>query len=90
MDNLSKKKIINRLARLEGQIRGIRTMIEKDNKECEEIVTQLSAVHAALENTTKLIVVGYLEECLQESEHKGEERKEALERIAALLLNTRL
>ncbi len=90
MEALPKKKILNRLARLEGQLKGIRAMVEQDNRECEAIVTQLSAVHAALENTTKMIVVAYLEECLQESEQKGEGRQEALERITALLLQTRL
>jgi DNA-binding FrmR family transcriptional regulator len=88
-ENVNKNKVINRLSRLEGQIRGVRKMIEEE-KECEAIVTQLSAVHSALEGATKMIIVGYFEECLQEAENNGAERKEALDRLAALLLNTRL
>ena len=88
MEN-NKNRIINRLSRLEGQIRGVRKMIE-DQKECEAIVAQLSAVHSALEGATKMIIVGYFEECLLEAENNGAERKEALDRLAALLLNTRL
>ena len=86
---VSKKDILNRLSRLEGQIRGVKKMIE-EGKDCEKIVIQLSAVHAALEGVSKLIVVHFFSECLQESRNKGGGEEEALQRLASLVLNTRL
>jgi len=85
----AKTKVVNRLARLEGQIRAVRGMIE-DGKECEDIVTQLSAVHSALEGVTKLIVANFFLECLSESQQKGENQQEAVDRFVSLLLNTRM
>ena len=84
-----KKEVLNRLSRLEGQIRAVRGMIEK-GEDCEKIVMQLSAVHAALEGATKLVVAGYFRECLAESREKGENQEAAMERFVSLLLNTRM
>ncbi len=85
----ARKKVMNRLSRLEGQIRAVRRMVE-EGKECEDIVTQLSAVHSALEGATKLIVANFFMVCLAESEQKGENQQEAVERFLSLLLNTRM
>jgi len=84
-----RKKVVNRLSRLEGQIRAVRRMIE-DGEECEDIVTQLSAVHSALEGVTKLIVANFFLECLSESQEKGEDQQEAVNRFVSLLQNTRM
>ncbi len=84
-----RKKVVNRLSRLEGQIRAVRRMIE-DGEECEDIVTQLSAVHSALEGATKLIVANFFLECLSESQEKGEDQQEAVNRFVSLLQNTRM
>ncbi len=78
------KAIANRLARVEGQIRGVRGMIE-GGRPCEEIVDQLSACHAALESATKAALLHYFEECLVEVEDPGA----ALERVADLVMKTR-
>jgi len=85
----TRKKVVNRLSRLEGQIRAVRRMIE-DGEECEDIVTQLSAVHSALEGVTKLVVANFFLECLSESQEKGEDQQEAVDRFVSLLLNTRM
>ncbi len=85
----AKKKVVNRLSRLEGQIRAVRRMIE-GGEECEDIVTQLSATHSALEGATKLIVANFFMECLSESQQKGENQQEAVDRFISLLLNTRM
>ncbi len=85
----AKKKVVNRLSRLEGQIRAVRRMIE-DGEECEHIVTQLSAVHSALEGVTKLIVANFFLECLSESKEKGDDQQQAVDRFVSLLLNTRM
>ncbi len=85
----SKKKVINRLSRLEGQIGAVRRMVE-EGEECENIVTQLSAVHSALEGATKLIVANFFLICLAESREKGDNQQEAVDRFISLLLNTRM
>ncbi|HCX64159.1 MAG TPA: hypothetical protein DHN33_02975, partial [Eubacteriaceae bacterium] len=46
-----KKKILVRLSKIEGQIKGIRKMIENDD-DCKDVLTQLSAVRSALDSTT--------------------------------------
>jgi DNA-binding FrmR family transcriptional regulator len=87
-DSNIKKSIVHRFSRLEGQINAIRRMVE-DGEECEKIVTQLSAVHAALESATKHILAGFLKECMKECIAKGMDQDEALDRFASLMLHTR-
>ncbi|MBB6096921.1 DNA-binding FrmR family transcriptional regulator [Deinobacterium chartae] len=57
-----KAKLLNRLRRLEGQVRGLSKMIEED-RPCQEILTLLSGVRSALEATGDLILEQYLESC---------------------------
>ncbi len=68
MTNISseeKSQILNRLRRLEGQVRGLQRMIE-DNRECREILTLLSGIRSALDATGDIILENYLEECQAE------------------------
>ena len=88
MAEANKRDVLNRLSRLEGQIRGVKKMIEEE-VECEKIVGQLSACHSALEGATKLVVVHYFGECLEESRKRGEKEEEAFRRLLSLLLNTK-
>ncbi|MEZ4629265.1 MAG: metal-sensitive transcriptional regulator [Deinococcales bacterium] len=65
MTNVSveeKAKILNRLKRLEGQVRGLQRMIE-DERECRDILTLLSGVRSALDATADAILENYLENC---------------------------
>jgi DNA-binding FrmR family transcriptional regulator len=84
-----KADLLNRLSRLEGQVKGVRKMIQEE-KSCEEIVVQLSAIHAAMENATKIAITSFFEKCLEESEAKGEDRCAVFEQLAGLLLKARL
>ncbi len=84
-----KKEVLNRLSRMEGQVRAVRRMIQ-EGEDCEKIATQLSAVHSALEGATKLVVAGFFRECMLESLEKGEDQEEAINRFVSLLLNTRM
>ena len=56
-DDADRKKILNRLRRLEGQIRGLQTMIESD-QDCGAVLTQVMAAKSAL-NQVGLHVVGH-------------------------------
>jgi len=58
-----RRRIINRLKRLEGQVRGLQTMIES-GKECEAVLTQIMAAKSAL-NQVGLHIIGYsMKTCL--------------------------
>lgn len=57
------RKIVNRLKRLEGQVRGLQTMIES-GKDCEAVLTQIMAAKSAL-NQVGLHIIGYsMKTCL--------------------------
>lgn len=57
-----KKKILNRLRRLEGQIRGLQKMVEEE-KDCVEVMTLYASVKSALESTGDVILETYVEMC---------------------------
>lgn len=57
------KKLINRLNRIEGQIRGIKGMVEK-NAYCPDIMTQVAAVNAALNAFNKELLANHIKTCV--------------------------
>ena len=58
-----KQKILNRLRRLEGQVRGLQKMVD-DERPCQDILTLVSSIKSALEATGDLIFEEYLSSCL--------------------------
>jgi DNA-binding FrmR family transcriptional regulator len=60
----------NRLRRIEGQIRGVLRMLEEE-KDCKDVINQLSASRTALDRTIGLIVAVNLKQCLQEQMQVG-------------------
>ncbi|MHB1415804.1 MAG: metal-sensitive transcriptional regulator [Chloroflexota bacterium] len=62
-DNPMEKDTVQRLRRIEGQIKGIQRMIE-EKRECEDVMTQMMAVRAALDQVAKQVVVAHIDECL--------------------------
>lgn len=65
-----KKLLINRLSRIEGQIRGIRAMVEKDAY-CPDILTQASAASAALNAFGKALLTEHIRTCVAEDLRSG-------------------
>jgi DNA-binding FrmR family transcriptional regulator len=57
------KKLMDRLARVEGQVRGVRKMLEED-RACEDVMPQLLAARSGLEQAGRLILERRLERCL--------------------------
>lgn len=57
-----KTKILNRLRRLEGQLRGLQKMVEEE-KNCVEVMTVYASVRSALESTGDVILETYVEMC---------------------------
>jgi len=64
-DEKLRNNLYKRLNRVEGQIRGIKGMIEKDAY-CNDILIQIAAARAALDSTSKLILEDHIRECLVE------------------------
>ncbi|MDO9556243.1 MAG: metal-sensitive transcriptional regulator [Coriobacteriia bacterium] len=65
-----RRRIINRLKRLEGQVRGLQTMIES-GKDCEAVLTQIMAAKSAL-NQVGLHIIGYsMKTCLVDEGDKS-------------------
>jgi DNA-binding FrmR family transcriptional regulator len=58
------RQILDRLARIEGQVRGVSKMVE-DGRDCESILTQVLAARTALERVAGEIVGTYIDECLE-------------------------
>jgi len=58
-----RKKLINRLSRIEGQIRGIRAMVENDAY-CNDILTQSAAVNAAVNAFSRELIGSHLKGCV--------------------------
>ena len=66
------KSLMNRLNRIEGQIRGIKGMIEKDAY-CTDILTQVAAVSAALNSFNKELLAEHIRTCVIEDIKAGKE-----------------
>lgn len=67
-----KKDLTTRLNRIEGQIRGIKGMIEKDVY-CDDVITQLSATQSALNSVAKILLEGHLKGCVVDRLSEGDE-----------------
>jgi CsoR family transcriptional regulator, copper-sensing transcriptional repressor len=59
----SKEELLNRLARVEGQVRGLRAMVEED-RYCIDVMTQINAVQAALDKIALGLLDGHARHCL--------------------------
>ena len=66
------KKLLNRLSRIEGQIRGIRGMIEKDAY-CTDVLTQSAAVTAAMNAFNREILAEHIRTCVVRDIQNGDE-----------------
>lgn len=66
------KALINRLNRIEGQIRGIHGMVEKDAY-CIDILTQVAAVSAALSGFNKELLANHIKTCVMNDIKEGNE-----------------
>ncbi len=61
----SKDQLLNRLARVEGQVRGVTKMVEED-RYCIDVLTQINAAQAALEKISLGLLDGHVRVCMQE------------------------
>ena len=66
------KELIHRLNRIEGQVRGIRKMVEKDAY-CTDILVQVAAVNAALNSFNKILLANHIRTCVTQDILEGKE-----------------
>lgn len=67
-----KRSMLNRLSRIEGQVRGIRKMVENDAY-CPDILIQVSAVNAALNSFNKVLLAEHIRTCVTDDIREGKE-----------------
>ena len=70
LDANDKRRILNRLKRLEGQVRGLQRMVEEE-RPCQEILTLLAGVRSALNATGDAVLEDYLGRCATDLEDGG-------------------
>ena len=91
MDRENKPALLNRLSRIEGQVRGVSRMIE-DGRYCIDVLTQLQAVRAALARVETELLKDHLGHCIEGAIVSGdaeEQRRKAAELIHLLERTTR-
>lgn len=76
---MEKKKLSTRMNRIEGQIRGIKRMID-EGKECDNILNQITSVKAALDGVSKIILENHLRRCVV-SEIKNNKENEVIDHL---------
>lgn len=65
------KDLLDRLSRIEGQVRGVAKMVE-GQKKCLEVLQQLASVQAAMRGVTKVVLRNYLERCATDAIRSGD------------------
>ena len=76
------KDLVTRLNRIEGQIRGIRGMIERDAY-CTDVLTQVAAASAALSSFTKVLLASHIKTCVAQDIREG--RDDTVDELVATL-----
>jgi len=85
-DEDSLRRIVNRLSRIEGHIRGIKTMVQ-ESRPCPDVLVQVAAVRGALDRVARIILDEHLTQCIARAAEEGnieveiEELKAALDRF---------
>ncbi|HRF36296.1 MAG TPA: metal-sensitive transcriptional regulator [Clostridia bacterium] len=82
MDKDNAKNIDNRLATIEGHIRGVRQMVA-DGKDCSDVLLQLSAIESSVQKLSKAILKNHIEHCVKDSVTNGD--LTALDRLNEVL-----
>ncbi len=69
-----KKALINRLSRIEGQVRGVKAMVENDAY-CADVLIQVSAISAALGSFNKELLAEHIRTCVKDDIQNGNDEK---------------
>lgn len=80
-----KKKYVNRISKIEGQIRGIKKMIEND-RDCMDVLKQISATLGAIRSLGMFILEEHLKECVFGKTHNNESDEELIHQVMEIKL----
>jgi DNA-binding FrmR family transcriptional regulator len=69
-----KKQLQDRLRRIEGQVRGLQEMVERESY-CIDVITQTSAIKQALSRVEDVLMENHLDTCAADQMHKGNSKK---------------
>ena len=70
-DEEREQKLVSRLSRIEGQVRGVARMLQ-EQRPCPEVLQQLASVQAALKGVTNDVLRNYLERCVTDAIRSGD------------------
>lgn len=76
------RDLLNRLSRIEGQVRGIKGMVERDMY-CPDILIQVAAVNAALNSFNKVLLANHIRTCVAQDIREGKD--ETIDELVAVL-----
>lgn len=79
----TKEQLTTRLRRIEGQVRGIERMVD-DDRYCIDILTQISAIQAALDKVALGLLDGHVRHCVREGAQDGRSEQMATELMASV------
>lgn len=79
----SLRRVVNRLSRIEGHIRGIKMMVQ-ESRACPDVLIQLAAVRGAIDRVSRMILDEHLTECVARAAREGKIEEEIEELKAAL------
>ena len=71
-DEKEYQDLMNRLSRIEGQVRGVKGMLERDAY-CVDILTQVAAINAALNSFNKVLLANHIKTCVVENVRNGDD-----------------
>jgi DNA-binding FrmR family transcriptional regulator len=80
----NKEQLAGRLDRIEGQVRGIKRMVDREAY-CIDILTQITSLVAASEKVATILIKDHLDRCVTEALEKGENLDERTEEIKAAI-----
>jgi len=83
----TKEQLIKRLKRIEGQVRGLQSMLDEE-RDCREIMQQLSAVSSAVKSTSRTFFQDYAALCLTDLSEDPDANQDLLAEMMALLDKT--
>ncbi|MEO0756680.1 MAG: metal-sensitive transcriptional regulator [Cyanobacteria bacterium J06648_16] len=77
------RQILNRLSRIEGHVRGIKTMVQ-EQRACPDVLVQIAAVRGALDRVARMILDEHMDECISRAVADGNIETELAELKSAL------
>jgi DNA-binding FrmR family transcriptional regulator len=71
LEDSVERELRNRLSRIEGQVRGVKKMLE-EHQSCDEMLVQLAAIRNAVNSASRQLLEGHMETCVLDSIRSGE------------------